>query len=86
MYNPLMDDSGRLGAYREEHAILHEACAYTLIAVGRASKQTKKVWGEASALMQQGDLDGSFRRAAAAAAWPAAPPGAREAPGKHESY
>ena len=38
MYNPLMDDSGRLGAYREEHAILHEACAYTLIAVGRASR------------------------------------------------
>ena len=32
---------------------------------GRASKQTKKVWGEASALMQRGDLDGSFRRAAA---------------------
>ena len=27
---------------------------------GRASKQTKKVWGEASALMQRGDLDGSF--------------------------
>ena len=39
MFNPLMDDAGRLGAYREEHAILHEACAYTLIAVGRASRE-----------------------------------------------
>lgn len=39
MRNPLMDTHGNLGIYREHDAILHEACAYTLIAVGRASRE-----------------------------------------------
>ena len=39
MRNPLMDTNGNLGIFREHNAILHEACAYTLIAVGRASRE-----------------------------------------------
>ena len=34
-------------------------------ATSRASQQTRKVWGEAARLMQGGDLDAAFRRAAA---------------------
>ena len=39
MKMPMETDTGEIGAYREDGAILHEACAYSLIAVGRASRE-----------------------------------------------
>ena len=36
---PMETDDGNIGTYSEEHAILHEACAYSLVAIGRASRE-----------------------------------------------
>ena len=34
-----MESNKGLGFYREKDALLHEACAYTLLAIGRASRE-----------------------------------------------